>query len=408
VQRSKSRCKVSLASKTKNSQNETLQGISVSASMPFSPAVTPAFGTLSPAQSVESVRRSILEHGLAADLRALKPWLASSWQRCLRAGMAFEHKTEFAPISRPLQAQTIEQNQPYLQAARGSVDQLARLVAGLGYFALLTDANGVVIDVAGQVDRSDPKAAAIARVGVDLAESSVGTSAISAALAEHQTVTLHRSEHFLNATGVFTCAGAPVFDPLGRCVGMLDVTGIQVREHAHLAHLVGQMAAQINRHWLGSAANQLLLNLSWPAAESSLAGQVFGQIAIDSDGVVCGADAGARSTLPELAALCTRSQPYHLSELFARPVNDILALQKRGGISIEAPLWSGLAVQLRKANATGFAGEVPVARGALIGDMKVAMIKQAVLTARGNVNEAANRLGISRATIYRVLGKRRG
>jgi transcriptional regulator of acetoin/glycerol metabolism len=39
-------------------------------------------------------------------------------------------------------------------------------------------------------------------------------------------------------------------------------------------------------------------------------------------------------------------------------------------------------------------------------DVEVTMIRRAMADARGNVMEAAKALGISRATVYRKLGKR--
>jgi sigma-54 dependent transcriptional regulator, acetoin dehydrogenase operon transcriptional activator AcoR len=353
-------------------------------------------------------RRSVLEHGIRADLNHLKPWLAASWQRCLQSGMGFSHPASFEPIGQSRTQYLLESNQTLISVARPTMMHLGGLVSGMGYFAMLTDSKGTVIDVAGQVDRHDPQAAAIARVGVDLSEASIGTSAIGAALFEQQRVALHREEHFLAATSMFTCVGAPVFDPTGRCVGMLDLTGIQVREHPHLLQLVSQMAELMNVHWLNQTPHDFALSLSWPAldgSDSDVKRLEFGQILIDSDGVICAASSGARQTLPELQALCTRSSGLHLSELFARPWLEIAALSKKIGKSIGAPLWSGLAIDLTC---------VPLTRAAPATDrkvpmeaVKVALIKQAVLSARGNVNEAADRLGISRATIYRVLGKRR-
>ena len=41
-------------------------------------------------------------------------------------------------------------------------------------------------------------------------------------------------------------------------------------------------------------------------------------------------------------------------------------------------------------------------------DLETALIRKAVDDARGNVKEAARALGISRATVYRKLGTRRG
>ena len=70
------------------------------------------------------------------------------------------------------------------------LEQLTRAIAGMRYFAMLTDARGIVVDVQGHCDRSDPRASAIGRVGIDLSEAAVGTTAIGAALEE----LLRRSE----------------------------------------------------------------------------------------------------------------------------------------------------------------------------------------------------------------------
>src|SRR2546427_8316494 len=77
--------------------------------------------------------------------------------------------------------------------------QLVGAVGAMHYFSLLTDARGTVLEVQGPLERSDIRVQAIARVGVDLSEQGVGTTAIGAALAEHGPVWLHRAEHFFEA-----------------------------------------------------------------------------------------------------------------------------------------------------------------------------------------------------------------
>jgi len=79
---------------------------------------------------------------------------------------------------------------------------------------------------------------------------------------------------------------------------------------------------------------------------------------------------------------------------------------RRGGAVIEAPLWSGLRLevrpQMRGAVASPVAAAVAAARPRLR-DVQTALIRKAVDDARGNVAEAARVLGISRATVYRKL-----
>ena len=130
---------------------------------------------------------------------------------------------------------------------------------------MLTNQDGIVIDAHGPIDRADARADLITRIGVDLSEDAVGTTAIGAALSELQPVWLHRGEHFFADTSVYSCAGAPLFGPDGRCVGMLDLTGIDAAERPELKHLAAQSVRSIENALTLTAPAQ-------PAAAPELAG----------------------------------------------------------------------------------------------------------------------------------------
>jgi transcriptional regulator of acetoin/glycerol metabolism len=118
------------------------------------------------------------------------------------------------PLTCTVQAPHWAVSQPtWVPVARPVLERLGRAIANTRYFAILTDAQGIVIDVNGPIDRSDRRAQLITRIGVDLSERSVGTTAIGAVLAEQQPLWLHRGEHFFNDTSVYSCAGAPLFGP---------------------------------------------------------------------------------------------------------------------------------------------------------------------------------------------------
>ena len=89
-------------------------------------------------------------------LLTIEPWIVRSWQRCLANG----HRPAQQPAFNMLGARTVQraadQHATLLRAARPVLAQLTRAIAGMHYFALLTDARGVVIEVQGAVDRNDP------------------------------------------------------------------------------------------------------------------------------------------------------------------------------------------------------------------------------------------------------------
>jgi transcriptional regulator of acetoin/glycerol metabolism len=248
----------------------------------------------------------------------------------------------------------------------------------------------------------------IARVGVDLSERAVGTTAISAALTELQPVWLHRGEHFFQDTGIYSCAGAPVFGPDGLCAGMLDLTGIETTERPALKHLVRRSARSIENSWLLSTAHALVLRLNWPGNQPG--DDSDGLITLDRNGQIVGANPTARQMLS--LSPDTNGQTLHASEVFASPWENLFDAASRQASAQELPLWSGLRLQTQALRpgtrpAAAHSAKTPERAQAMakpLKDVQTEMIREAVQQARGNVAEAARSLGISRATVYRKLG----
>ncbi|HEY5581564.1 MAG TPA: histidine kinase, partial [Rhodoferax sp.] len=179
---------------------------------------------------IERARRMLMREHAALPAGWIAPWIERSWQRCMSMGLQHHAAVSFDQISHQQLRQTQEANQRLVQTAKPVLEHLARAIVNTRYFAILTNAGGVVVDANGAIDHSDPRAHLITRIGTNLSERSIGTTAISTALAELQPVWLHRGEHFFEATSVYSCAGTPLFGPDGACVGMLDVTGIDAQE----------------------------------------------------------------------------------------------------------------------------------------------------------------------------------
>ena len=335
----------------------------------------------------------------------VEPWIAQSWQRCLAQGLRPQQRVNFDAVSTTAMRQASEANRTLVQAARPVLAQLGRALAETRYFAILTNHEGVVVDTDGPIDRSDRRAALITRVGVDLSEKSVGTTAIGAALRELQSVWLHRGEHFFQDTSVYSCAGAPLFGPDGRCVGMLDLTGVEAAERPELRHLATHAARRIENALLLQRPHRLLLRLNWPGLP--LGDDADGLLTLDGDGQVCAASHTARQLLPMLAQ---HRAELHCRDLFALPWEMLFDAARHGRV-LDAPLWSGLRLQVR-AELVGTTGaNPPLARPAptpvapmALRDIETGLIRKAVEEARGNVAQAARNLGISRATVYRKLG----
>lgn len=357
-------------------------------------------------RQIADARRALLGDGALTGTTRVEPWIERSWRRCLAQGLRPDQRIGFDVVSPAAVGRAREAHQPLLRAAAPVIRSLARTMADTGYFAILTDAHGVVIDVNGPVDHGNRLAHLIARVGVDLSESAVGTTAIGATLAEHQAVWLHRGEHFFEDTSAYSCAGAPVFGPDGRCMGMLDLTGVHVPEYPALRHLVMQSAIGIENALVLAQHHHLLLRLSWPGQVPG--GEGDGLVVVDTDGLMTGINRNGAHML----GLTTGAPWPHCSEVFAVPYGSLFDAGTAQRSAIEVPLWSGLRVQVLARLNDG----LPIhtnsrsrqTQGVPLKDLEEALIRTAVDNARGNVMEAARTLGISRATVYRKLNRKRG
>ena len=345
---------------------------------------------------------------------ATQGWIERSWQRCLATGKRPDQQVSFDVVLPSAMRRLVDANHALLHAARPVLASLSKAIANTRYFAVLTDAQGVVIDAHGAIDHSDRRADLITRIGTDLSERAIATTAISAALTELQPVWLHRGEHFFDANAAYSCAGAPLFGPQGACIGMLDLTGIEAAERPELMHLVAQSARSIeNALTIGQMKgnSDLLIRLNWPGR--TLGDETDGLVCLNTDGYVTAANQMARIMVPQLLPQRTTDRAVqHASDLFAMTPDMLFdaARKQSNKTALEVPLWTGLRlhampVQSGQADTAAKAQlDAPATAPPPLKDIETALIRKAVDDARGNVQQAARTLGISRATVYRRLG----
>jgi transcriptional regulator of acetoin/glycerol metabolism len=367
-------------------------------------------------RQIALARQAVLYDGRGMPESTSQGWIERSWQRALAGGKKPDQQVNFDVIAPNAMRRVIEANHHLVSTARPVLESLSQAIASTRYFAILTDAQGVVIDAHGPIDRTDRRADLITRIGTDLSERRLATTAISAALTELQPIWLHRGEHFFDVNSVYSCAGAPLFGHDGACIGMLDLTGIEAVERPELKHLVAQSARSIeNALTLGHlhAHSDLLIRLNWPGR--ALGDETDGLVCLNTDGYVTAANQMARLMVPQLAPQLTPrllpQQPLHASDLFAMSFETLFdaARKQSSKAALEVPLWAGL--RLHALPVMG--GQVNIKPDAQQGapaappplrDIETALIRKAVNDARGNVMQAAKTLGISRATVYRRLG----
>lgn len=174
--------------------------------------------------------------------------IGDSWQRCAHGGIdATQGEAPMAEDSDTREALR-RSNADLLAAAQRSFSSIGTLLEGTGAMLVLADHDGVLIDTIGDkrtlFDGMDIHLA----VGGKWTEDVVGTNGIGTALFTGEPVFFHAAEHFCAGIKGWTCAGAPVRDPLdGRVVGVVDLSGRPGIFRPHNTALVAAAAREIEK-----------------------------------------------------------------------------------------------------------------------------------------------------------------
>jgi len=243
-----------------------------------------------------------------------------------------------------------EQIESFLRVARAGMEQLFKRVSSLGYVLLLTDAEGIAVDYIGndQWDRELRRAGLY--LGADWNEQHVGTCGVGTCIYEREPLTCHRDDHFDSTHIGLTCTAAPLFDPTGEFMGVLDVSALrspEARESQHLTRHLTVMYAQMvdDSNFLRHFHNQWILRLGFDWALVNVSGEAM--VAFDRDGMIVGANTGARKAL--VAILEGARQPSligrRLTDVFKATLDDMWRLT-RLGTSTDRTMLSTLTHQL--------------------------------------------------------------
>ncbi|MFC8191773.1 GAF domain-containing protein [Cellulomonas sp. NPDC057328] len=152
----------------------------------------------------------------------VRPVVAESWQRSRRIGVDPELPTPPVDLSDP--------ELDRLRAAHpisGAVPVVRRLLVepASGWVAALSDETGRLLWVEGDPALRRPLDRVGFVEGAAWREDAAGTNALGTALATRRPLQVLSTEHWARVVHPWNCAAAPVHDPSGRVVGVLDVTG---------------------------------------------------------------------------------------------------------------------------------------------------------------------------------------
>lgn len=177
----------------------------------------------------------------------IQPVIMNSWQRCMEYKINYESIDKTEVLSSSGLMERLEETRDLVQVAMPVMEELYRVLRGLGFMVVLSDHEGYILKT--MIDDGFKKQSRSLMLceGANWNERNKGTNAIGTSLAEGNAVKVFASEHFVRENHILACAAVPIFDADGRIKGTLDVTGESKKGNERIFRMVSMSAKNIER-----------------------------------------------------------------------------------------------------------------------------------------------------------------
>ena len=165
--------------------------------------------------------------------------VVTSWRRCLTAHH-LDPEIQAAPhiITEKEIKDSREPLRNFILHAQEELDRLYAIVGPQQYVVLLCDGDGVAIHHRGDESRADAYKDCGIWLGGVWSEQIEGTNGIGTCITDQRPVIVHRGQHFRTRHTDLSCAGAPIFDPVGRLAAVLDTSSMNPQTTEQFLSLV--------------------------------------------------------------------------------------------------------------------------------------------------------------------------
>jgi transcriptional regulator of acetoin/glycerol metabolism len=266
----------------------------------ISARLTTAAGTQAQSHA-ELVRRSCA--GLVDSLLGprAEPYVIRAWERCLSDYML---EPDGNPPSEFVGSSVLDERRgqlgPLTEIARAEMMRLFRQIAPSRYLLLLTDAEGLILEMMCEPGDADSLRRLDLAPGFIWDERHEGTNGPGTCLHDRKPTLVHRAEHFFSRNVSMTCSAAPLWGPNGELLGVLDASYFDCTDSRQSqvptlalistsSRIVEQayFRSSFRNCWILRFHEQMELVNQLPAA----------MLAVDENGVVRAADSAAPGCL---------------------------------------------------------------------------------------------------------------
>jgi len=218
-------------------------------------------------------------------LTRVRSEISASWARCVDYGVSPYLKINRAILSQDQLQSRLKTNRELLDIAVPTIINLFEFVKGSGFVVALADREGFLLVVLGDEEGLEFTRRVNFIEGTDWSEQTGGTNAVGLSLAVEKPMQVFGYEHFCICAYNSTCSAAPIHDPEGNIIGVLDITGPFEKVHHHTLGMVAAGVSAIENQlalkrvlWENLLANQYKTFIMESITEGILTTDNFGNI----------------------------------------------------------------------------------------------------------------------------------
>ncbi|MBT3046812.1 MAG: sigma-54-dependent Fis family transcriptional regulator [Candidatus Thiodiazotropha sp.] len=245
-----------------------------------------------------------------------------SWRRCrdehgLDPGMS----PDPVIINRDDLRERLNRYERMLDIARVEMTDLYQQLAGSGHAIMLTDKDGILLNFIGDPQFTDAAAHAGMQLGAVWSESVQGTNGMGTCLVEQKPLVIHKQSHFFSRNASLTCSAAPIFDPHGEILAVLDASSESKMAQQHTMVLLN-MSAQVIENRVFFCAMKEAFVLRFHSRSEFIGTLGEGAIAFDTDGKILAINRSAMFQLNLESPLQIVGHP--INQLFTTSFSSLL------------------------------------------------------------------------------------
>lgn len=200
--------------------------------------------------------------------------ILNSWERCRK--MKVNHLAGYGTTAKESVLKgSISKRQDLIELSRPIMENVFEMVKSTSYSVVLTDENGIIIDLIINKDIMDIHSSLNFVKGSLWDEKSVGTNAIGTCLAINKPIQVIGAEHYCEYHHKWTCSAAPIHNSKGEIIGSFDISG---RAEDVQTHTFGIAASSAN-----CIEKQLVISESYNLVDTTFDSILDGIMVIDNN-----------------------------------------------------------------------------------------------------------------------------